>query len=129
MAFQPKRGATLLIPSGPGNHLFVIVTEEMDGEFLAVSISTIHEGRYHDETCELPAGTHEFVRVNSYAFYGGARVDRAQHLIKMEEKGSFFAKADMPEPVVAAICDGIEVSMHTPNHVIKFYRKWVRSLG
>ncbi len=127
--FQPHIGATLLIPSGPGNHLFVIVTDELDGEYLLVSISTIREGRYHDGTCELDAGIHEFVKYDSYAHYGGARVITAQHLVAMEGKGVFFAKEDVPPNVVSAICDGIEISAHTPNYAIKFYRKYLRGLN
>jgi hypothetical protein len=128
--FQPKRGSTLLMPSGPsGNHLFVIVTDEVDGECLLVSLSTIREGRYHDGTCEVPPGVHEFVTDHSFAFYGHARVERAAHLVKMEEAGVFFAKGDMPAHVVEAICAGIEQSAHTPNFVVRFYKKYLRTLN
>lgn len=130
MVFQPKRGTTLLIPSGPtGNHLFVVVSEEMSGEYLLVSVSTIKEGRFYDPTCEIEAGVHEFVRDRSYAYFRDARIITARHLIAMEQKGVFFAKADMDEDVVSRICDGIEISAHTPNIAIKFYRRWLRSLS
>jgi hypothetical protein len=129
MAFQPKRGATLLIPSGPsGNHLFVVVTDELDGEFLLVSVSTIREGRFHDSTCEIDAGVHEFIRDRSYAYYRDARVVHGHHLIAMEQGGVFFAKDDMSLGIVDAIASGVELSDHTPNYAIKFYRKWLRSL-
>lgn len=127
MAFQPQRGATLLIPSGPrGYHLFVIVTDEVRGQFLLVSLSSIKEGRYHDTTCEIAAGVHEFIGDPSFAFYGGARVDSARHLTAMEAKGLFFAKADMPAGVVERICDGIEASDHTPKFAVDFYRAYLR---
>lgn len=127
--FQPKRGATLLMPSGPrGNHLFVIVTDEVDGECLLVSLSTIREGRYHDATCEVPPGVHEFVTDHSFAFYGHARVERAAHLVKMEQAGIFFAKEDMPMHVVDAMGTGLEQSDHTPKFVLKFYEKYLRTL-
>ena len=129
--FRPHRGATLLIPSGPtGNHLFVLVTEpSSDDENLLVSIATIREGRYHDGTCEIEPGCHEFVRGASYAFYRDARVITGRHLIAMEEKGVFFAKEDMPAEIVERIFAGIENSAHTPNFAVKFYRKYLRSLS
>jgi hypothetical protein len=128
--FQPKRGATLLMPSGPrGNHLFVVVTDEVDGQYLLVSVSTIREGRYHDPTCKIRAGVHEFVVDDSFAFYGHARVERAAHLVNMEDKGVFFAKEDMPQPIVEAIAAGITLSEHTPNHIIKFFAKYQRTLN
>lgn len=127
--FQPKRGATLLMPSGPrGNHLFVIVTDEVDGECLLVSLSTIREGRYHDGTCEISPGVHSFVTDHSFAFYGHARVERTTHLVNMEEKGLFFAKEDMPDNVVEAISAGIQQSEHTPKFVIQFFQKYLRTL-
>jgi hypothetical protein len=130
VAFQPKRGATLLIPSGPsGSHLFVVVTDEVDGQFLLVSLSSIKPNRYYDSTCVVAAGVHEFVTLDSFGFYGGARLDVATHLTAMEGKGLFFAKADMPLSVVQALCDGIEVSPHTPRYILNFYRKYLDGLG
>lgn len=129
MAFQPKRGATLLIPSGPGYHLFVIVTDEVEGQFLLVSLSSIKPNRYHDTTYEIQAGVHEFVNVDSFGFYGGSRLDTGTHLIAMESKGHFFVKADMPADVVEALCDGILQSPHTPNYIRKFYENFLKSLS
>jgi hypothetical protein len=119
------------MPSGPaGNHLFVVITDESpDGEFLLVSVSTIRNGRFHDATCEIEAGVHEFIKARSYTHYGAARVERGTRLVHLEKAGVFIAREAMPEEVVQAIAAGIEVSEHTPNFAQKFYRLYLKRLS
>ena len=71
MPWACQAGATLLIPSGVGNHLFVILNSPTDypnyppQSCVLVSFSTIRTGPY-DATRIVQAGTHPFVQVDSY---------------------------------------------------------------
>ena len=64
-AWQPSAGATLLIPSGAGKHLFVVLNHPVPFAgygsqpcVVLVNVSTVREHIPQDATCTLPAGCH-----------------------------------------------------------------------
>lgn len=86
-AWQPSAGATLLIPSGAGRHLFVVLNDPVvlegygrQGCVVLVNLSTVRPEIPHDTTCVLPAGCHPFVVAESYVRYQDARIYRADDL-------------------------------------------------
>ncbi|MDQ3246932.1 MAG: hypothetical protein M3Q52_08615, partial [Pseudomonadota bacterium] len=85
----------------------------------------IRDGRYHDPTCEIGAGVHEFITSPSFAHYGTARIELGERLTRLARSGVFIEKGPMTEMVVQAIAAGIEQSAHTPNFVLKFFRAFL----
>jgi hypothetical protein len=82
--WQPSAGATLLIPSGAGKHLFVVLNNPVPFPghgsqpcVALVNVSTVRKDIPFDTTCVLPAGCHAFVAAESYVRYQDARIYRS----------------------------------------------------
>jgi len=80
MAWVCQAGGTLLIPSGPAYHLFVMLNNPTDfptyppQSCILVSFSTIRPGPY-DATRVVQAGVHPFVKETSFVAYRQARIN------------------------------------------------------
>lgn len=119
--YQPYRKATLLIPSGPSNHLFVILTDENpDGEHLLVSITSIPDIGHYDATCLLSAGDHPFIKHDSYVLYRKCEVQRASRISRLVDRKFYIPRDDMSEEVTNKILEGVIESDFTPNFCKSF---------
>jgi len=113
MPYAPRRGHTLLIPSGTASspdqmHLFVIITERCDANrHLLVNLSTIRKGVHFDPACIVEVGQHPFVTARSYIAYRLARTDHAAHLTKCVDGWTFHQREDVSPQLLARICDGV----------------------
>jgi hypothetical protein len=120
------KGGTLLIPSGSdlrpdGKHLFVILNDPCkNGQHALVSISSIRDGQYHDPTCLIEAGEHEFIRIRSFVQYQMARIERTQHLINCVGGWTFIEKAAVSEALVDRMFAGAIDSDFTPRFVQEY---------
>jgi len=80
MPWVCQAGGALLIPTGPGYHLFVILNAPADfptyppRSCVLVSFSTIRSGPY-DATRIVPAGAHPFIKERSFVAYRRARME------------------------------------------------------
>ncbi|MCH8263315.1 MAG: hypothetical protein IIA77_09800 [Proteobacteria bacterium] len=117
-------GGTLLIPSGPsGHHLFIILNKPKDFDgFLEssvlVSISTIKKASY-DDTCVLTAGTHRFIKVDSYVVYRDARTERLSNL----ENGVGLGLFKPHDPVTQEILDSVRQGLLDSKHTSKYLKQ------
>ena len=118
--WQPGAGATLLMPSGAGDHLFVVLNDPAvfagygaRPQVVLVSLGTVRPGIPHDPTCVLEPGCHAFVKVESYVVYKRARIDPLAHVQKLVEQGLFKPLDAMPPEVFADIRAGLQVSPFT----------------
>jgi hypothetical protein len=86
-----KVGETLLIQSGPqGSHLFVIIYGP-DGiptygpldQLVMASFCTLKDDCFHEPTCIVEPGEHEFIQRRSWVKYRDTRVTSVAHTYKM----------------------------------------------
>lgn len=116
--WQPRAGATLLMPSGSaGNHLFVVLNDPKafpgyggNPHVVLVNLSTVPANLKHDATCEVQPGCHPFVKSPSYAFYRGARIEPVAHIVNLVRQGVFRPQDPMPPEILAAIRNGLKNS-------------------
>lgn len=105
--------------------MFVILNDACkDGKHALVSLSSIKDGQFHDPTCLIEAGSHEFVKVRSFVRYQMARIDLAAHLTKCVDGWTFAAKDPMPAEIVCQMLAGALVSEFTPI----FVQEYIQSL-
>src|SRR5258707_816716 len=132
MAFVPKRGACVLVPSGPKTgqkHLYVLITDACpDGRYLAVGIATTRQGVFHDPACEIADGEHSFVKVDSYVFYRGAIQLRESSIAHLVEKGYYTPRDDVSDALLLRICDGLKASKMIGKWAKDYYDDCVRRL-
>lgn len=113
--WQPVPGQTLLVPSGPGLHLFfltlgpVVLADYGSAPQLAmVSATTMRDGVPHDPACVLEAGDHPFIQHRSYLAYRYMRLDASTHVEKMVSgavwKPHDPCAADLLQRIVAGVC-------------------------
>ena len=127
--YQPSKGCTLLIPSGPplipdGMHLFVVLTDQCDGkQHLLTSISSVKEGRWHDPTCVLEEGAHPWLEHQSYVFYQRPQQLTHAGIIKCVKSGLYIPKENLDEAVLKKICAGVNDSAMTPRWAKEYFRQ------
>lgn len=127
MTYEPEPQKTLLIPSGTyespdKKHLFIIMTKVCaDAQHLLLSVSSIKEGIWHDATCVLNPGSHEFIKRPSFVLYSKASCVRAQGLITCVEGWTYTPKARLDDEVFASVCEGVDASPHTPRWAKKYF--------
>ena len=119
----PGEGSTLLVPSGPRRHLFVVLTKPAGSKerILMVGINSIHDDQYHDPACILYAGDHPFITRPSFIAYRFAKIvdgDRVRHCL---ETGYFTLREPVSQEVFEKICHGLVMSRHTRPSVSTFY--------
>lgn len=116
-------GGTLLVPSGPSNHLFIILIKSSDFEgyvansCISVNVTSIHEGVNYDDTCVLPASCHPFIMHDSYVTYSRARIDSEKHLIGQVESGRMIPKDPIDDALLERIIQGLKDSIHTKKYL------------
>jgi hypothetical protein len=125
--YTPKKGCSLLIPSGTANspdkhHLFFIVSERCaDGFHRLFSACSIKEGITYDATCILAPEHHPFIKTPSYILYAKPEKLRAEGIIKCVTGWLYTPKEDCPPDVLKQICNGIAASPFTPRWAKKYY--------
>lgn len=119
-AWQPSAGATLLIPSGAGKHLFVVLNQPVPFPgygsqpcVVLVNVSTVRKDIPHDATCTLPAGCHPFVVAQSYVRYQDARIYRADDLADRVAQGLFSLHQPMAREWLDVMRIGLKASPRT----------------
>jgi hypothetical protein len=119
-AWQPSAGATLLIPTGAGKHLFVVLNDPVvlegygtQGCVVLVNVSTVRQEIPYDDTCVLEAGSHRFVTARSYVRYQDARVYRASDLARLVAQGVFSPHEPVSADLVQRMKAGLGASPRT----------------
>lgn len=121
VAYTPYKNGTLLIPSGPSSHLFVILTEvDENEEHLLASITSVPKVGYYDATCILTAEDHPFLNHDSYVLYRKCEVQRASRISRLVERRFYIPRDDMSEEITNRILEGVNKSDFTPNFCKNF---------
>ena len=119
-AWQPSAGATLLVPSGAGKHLFVVLNDPVPFPgygsqpcVVLANVSSVRKDIPYDATCILPAGCHPFVVAESYIRYQDARIYRADELASRVVERLFSLHEPMAQQWLEAIRAGLRRSPRT----------------
>lgn len=116
-----KKG-TLLAPSGPTSHLFIICNDTCRlGANLLVNISSFYDGC--DDTCVLNVGDHDFVTHASYVFYAEATIMKAAGIKNGFDRGVLTPRDPLIDPVFERVIEGINKSPDTPRNVVKYFNQ------
>ncbi|GMQ79088.1 MAG: hypothetical protein BMS9Abin02_1643 [Anaerolineae bacterium] len=128
MIFIPVRRATLLVPSGPDHnpdqkHLFVLLTDPIGEkqEALLTGLASVRAGSYHDPTCILYPGDHDFIQRESYVNYQRARIEPIEALSRGVSDGLFIPKGTIDSGIFMRICQGLLDSRHAAEKMKRFY--------
>lgn len=126
MAYVVERHASFLVPSGSfrnedAMHLHIVSTEPCQSQkCLLLNVSTIHQDIWHDPTCTLSAGCHEFVKADSYINYQFAIVKPTAQITKMIDGWVYHPKAAFKPELTDLILSGVRRSDMTPNYVLNY---------
>lgn len=123
-----QRG-TLLILSGPVNHLHIVMNDPVFSHehgyegVLVVNISSIKPDVFHDDSCILAAGCHPFVRQPSWTVYKQAVVMDASRLDSKVDGGEIVTRAPVSVPVYGQVRAGFDASRHVAVKIKRFIRQ------
>jgi hypothetical protein len=124
MAWVCQAGGTVLIPSGPGYHLFVVLNNPTNfptyppQSCVLVSFSTIRLGPY-DATRVVQAGVHPFIKEPSFVAYRQARMDTSAVLAERVQSGMYVAREPVSEQLRIEMIAGLYASPLTPGYLKK----------
>lgn len=124
MAWVCQAGGTLLVPSGPGYHLFVVLNDPADfptyppQSCVLVSFSTIRGGPY-DTTRVVQPGVHPFIKDPSFVAYRQARMETAAVLADRVDSAMYFVREPVAEQFRADLIAGLYESPLTPRYLKK----------
>ena len=90
---------------------------------LLVSTSTVKSQSHYDRTCILKAGTHEFIKKDSFIDYGKARIETVQTLLDGVSQGMFIQKKPIDNNQFQKIVTGLFSSQHTKKKFKQFLAK------
>lgn len=122
MAYQ--RGTFLLQSGTPAQpnmkHLHIVCNDTCPlGGNLIVPVSSFYHGC--DNTCELDAGDHEFVRHLSFVFYAESKIVVAARIDELVAQNQIIPKPDVSEVVFQRVIRGICLSSDTPPKVKTYH--------
>lgn len=92
----------------------------MNGKCLVLSVSSIKQGVWHDPSCEIPAGVHEFISHPSFVSYRHATIVNCEHIEKCIEGWVYHAKGVMPVEWTDRMLEGAFTSDMTPRFVLNY---------
>lgn len=119
-------GDAVLITSGPGMHIFVVInnpgplpTYGDANQCILVSFSTIQEEIPHDGTCVIEPGVHPFITNNSYAVYRDTRIYREDALCRGINNGTFIRR---PPPFSLEVVESLKAGLRTSPRVKREFK-------
>jgi hypothetical protein len=122
MSYVPNPRGTLLIPSGPGHHLFVVMTKKCSsGCHLILNITSIKAGKFHDPACVFAGGEHPLITQPCYVYYKMADQKNAQSVTKFVDSKFYVDKTEIDQAHFDKICAGIFTSKFSSPWVKKYF--------
>ncbi|RLA18787.1 MAG: hypothetical protein DRQ56_06745 [Gammaproteobacteria bacterium] len=125
------KGGTILIPSGPADHLhFVccapVLYPQLAKEcLLLVNISTIDPSLSHDPACILSPGDHPFINRPSYVYYRKADIFGCASIAQELIDGTFTTHASASDEIINRVLAGFSESREVRPKPLAFYNKYI----
>jgi len=96
-----------------GDHLKIIISDPVKDpdNLLIVSVTTFREGKFHDPSCFLNSGDHQFIKHDSYIAFQFAKTRSNTDLDRLHGSGGIILEDDqISEAVLKRIHQGAAVS-------------------
>ena len=126
--WSAKRGATLLIPSGPLHdpgrmHLHIVLTDPLaaTGDVLLVCVCSIPLSNLYDGSCTLFPGEHPFIVKHSFVDYNRCVIASALSLEQKVINKAFFGKDPLDAKRVADVLAGFADSPRVAPKLRRFF--------
>lgn len=121
-AFPLAQRDAFLVPSGPGNHIFFLMTDPAkNDEILLLNVTTVRAGVVHDPSCYLNVGDHDFITHQSYVSYARARrILKSSFRSKIAAQEIIFRPPPLSAAAFAMIAAGTSSKQMTPEMKIFF---------
>lgn len=123
MCWKCELGASLMIPSGPNEHLFAVALGPMvlkgygsEPQVVVVSFSSIKSGFPYDNACEVQAGSHPFITRDSFVYYREPRIYPAKLIEDRVSSGEWRAGEMCSSPLMERVLCGFRQSKRLPRH-------------
>lgn len=128
MAYLPAKGDALMMPSGPVDHLYVILTDAFIGSgyqtHLLANFSSIKASIYYDPACVVSPGEHPFLTLDSYVAYEYARIEMVSDLARRVDSGTYQLHPDsISSRLLDKMRNGVLVSRHISRGCRGYYEK------
>jgi hypothetical protein len=122
-------GDALLIPSGPDDHMFVILATAYYGKphetHLIANFSSVKAGLYHDPACIVEGGVHPFLTRRSFVFYREARIEFSSDLAARLKSGKYQPLV----PVSARLLGLMRAGISKSSHIVRKNRNYFHDHG
>ena len=128
--YSPLKRGSLLIPSGPTDHLHFICCNPVFypsiGKecVLLVNVSSVDVILDHDRTCILHPADHPFIRHESYVYYRKAEVFGANNISRNVAEGNFQIHQICDKNTFSRILHGFCASDEVRPKIKRFYEKY-----
>lgn len=127
--WQAVPGQTLLVPSGPGLHLFFVILGPVvladygpSPQVAMVGATTLRSGVPHDPACVLAPGEHAFIQHDSYLAYRHLRLDACRHVESMVGSAVWKPHAPCSADLLKRIVAGVCLSRLTPREYKRIFQ-------
>jgi hypothetical protein len=129
--YCPFRRGTLLILSGPVEHLHIVLNDPVhypeagyDG-CLLVNISSMKSHRPYDASCILEAGEHPFIKQQSFVVYKEAVIKNSEDLSTFVETGEFSTRDPVSEAIFERVMAGFQISRRVTPKIKRFIKNYI----
>ncbi|MFM8333248.1 MAG: hypothetical protein ACKN9T_16335 [Candidatus Methylumidiphilus sp.] len=128
--YVPFRKGSLLIPTGPCQHLHIICNDPVFYPakatlcFLAVNISSIDPLLTHDASCILKPGDHPFITHDSFVYYKKADIFGATTTARRIAEGDITIHDPFDDAVFERILTGFSLSKEALPKIKKFVQTY-----
>jgi len=117
-----KRSTFLREDASRKMHLKIVITDpDPDNMVLVVSVSTIYQGAFHDNSCEIFPGDHSFIKNPSYVSYQYAMELDAVKILDEKFKGYIIQKEDVSLELLERMQRGARLSKFLPVYLKKYF--------
>ncbi len=128
--YQVLRKGTILIPTGPCEHLHVICNNPVFYPnlvkecVLAVNLSSVNKLIEYDKTCILKIGEHPFIKHDSYILYRKAEILGVNSISRNIDDGSFSTHETFSDVTFEKVLDGFAISKEVKPKIKSFYQNF-----
>lgn len=122
MSYVPYPSGTMLIPSGPDHHLFIVMTKRcQNSQHLLFSVSSVRPDIRFDDACTFVGGEHEFITHASYIYYRLAELKRADAISKLIDNNYYKARPPLNGDAFDQVCAGVERSKYIKPWAARYF--------
>lgn len=130
--YTPVKKGTVLMPTGPVDHLHFICSDPVFYPHkakecvLIVNISSVDDGSDYDQSCLLNVGDHPFIKHASYVYYKKAEIYGTNSISQNVAQGNFRIHEPCDDTTFSRILEGFGISEEVSSKIKKFYETYCK---